>query len=268
MGDNDYDPVGGHTKEEADAAYEALFRELHGSGSAEDLLGRVDESIGQAGDPLGRNQEGAGPAWDPQAIRNPDSDVAPREKVAVVGHVYPDTDCVCAAIAYARMRNMIDPAREYIPFRAGPLNAETEYVLKRFGASVPEMFPGAAEGGFETILVDHNKKSRIPDGVDMKYDVIEIIDHHRLRGAETAVPIRVRCEPYGATGTILYEMYLEKGLAPDAQTAGMLCAGIISDTYLLRTYKTVREDRIACAALANIAGVDIEELADEMFSVW
>jgi len=225
MSDNDYDPIGGHTKEEADAAYEALLGELHGYGL-----------------PGGQ-----------------------REKVAVVGHVWPDTDCVCAAIAYARLKDMTDPGREHVPFRAGPLNEETEYVLRRFGAPVPELFPGPAGKGAKTILVDHNKKSRLPDGVDMKYDVIEIIDHHRLREVETAVPIRVRCEPCGATGTILYGMYLENGLVPDAQAAGLLCAGIISDTWLLRTEKTARADRLACAALANIAGVDIEELAGEMF---
>ena len=239
MGDNDYDPVGGHTKEEADAAYAELLRELHGAEAAEGPW-----SSGAPG-------EGAGD----------------REEIAVVGHVGSDTDCVCAAIAYARLRNMTDPGRKYVPRRAGALNAETEYVLARFGADVPELFtaPGA---GQKVVLMDHNKKSRIPDGIDMMYDVVEIIDHHRLAGIRTAAPIFVRCQPYGAVSTIIYEMYLEAGMIPDARTAGLLCAGIMSDTYLLRTEKTVRADRLALAALANLASLDIEAFWREMLEIF
>ena len=56
--------------------------------------------------------------------------------VYVIGHQNPDTDSVCSAIAYANLKTKIDGKR-YIPKRAGQINLETKYVLKRFGAKTP-----------------------------------------------------------------------------------------------------------------------------------
>lgn len=54
----------------------------------------------------------------------------------VIGHKNPDTDSVCAAIAYATLKNLTEDG-EYIPKKAGSLNNETAYVLKRFGVPEP-----------------------------------------------------------------------------------------------------------------------------------
>jgi len=55
----------------------------------------------------------------------------------VVGHKNPDTDSVCAAIAYARFKTVTGtPAR---PYRAGNLNAQTRYVLERFDTPPPPL---------------------------------------------------------------------------------------------------------------------------------
>lgn len=69
-----------------------------------------------------------------------------KKKVWVVGHKHPDTDSVCAAIAYANLKNEIekkDPdtatGMTYIPKRAGSVNAETAYVLERFGVEAPAL---------------------------------------------------------------------------------------------------------------------------------
>lgn len=51
-------------------------------------------------------------------------------KVYVVGHRNPDTDSVCSAIAYADLKNKITGTQDYVPYRAGKLNEETQYVLK------------------------------------------------------------------------------------------------------------------------------------------
>ena len=58
--------------------------------------------------------------------------------VFVVGHKNPDTDSVCAAIAYARLKTIVT-GRAYEPRRAGHLNEETSYVLDRFGVDKPQM---------------------------------------------------------------------------------------------------------------------------------
>ena len=49
--------------------------------------------------------------------------------VRVVGHKNPDTDSICAAIAYANLKSHTDDTMEYIPMRAGSISAETALVL-------------------------------------------------------------------------------------------------------------------------------------------
>ncbi len=58
-------------------------------------------------------------------------------KIFVVGHKNPDTDSICSAIAYANLKKILT-GKSYVPMRAGQINAETQYVLKRFGIKVPE----------------------------------------------------------------------------------------------------------------------------------
>ena len=59
-------------------------------------------------------------------------------KVVVIGHRNPDTDSICSAIAYAELKNktsdLVCEAR-----RAGRMNQETEFVLKKFGVTPPRM---------------------------------------------------------------------------------------------------------------------------------
>lgn len=56
--------------------------------------------------------------------------------VFVIGHRTPDTDSICSAICYARLKQMLT-GREHIPCRAGQVNAETQYVLDCFGVEAP-----------------------------------------------------------------------------------------------------------------------------------
>ena len=60
--------------------------------------------------------------------------------VKVIGHRNPDTDSICAAISYSRLKNIIDPDRSYKPCRAGQLNRETQFVLDYFGADLPQLY--------------------------------------------------------------------------------------------------------------------------------
>ena len=57
--------------------------------------------------------------------------------VIVIGHKTPDTDSICSAIAYARLKHILT-GLEYMPCRAGEVNAETQYVLGRFGTEAPK----------------------------------------------------------------------------------------------------------------------------------
>ena len=61
-----------------------------------------------------------------------------KRKVYVVGHKNPDTDSICSAIAYARLKTIVT-GEDHTPRRAGQLNEETQYVLERFNVKVPAL---------------------------------------------------------------------------------------------------------------------------------
>ncbi|MBA4371730.1 MAG: inorganic diphosphatase [Thermodesulfovibrio sp.] len=58
--------------------------------------------------------------------------------VYVIGHKNPDTDSVCSAIGYAHFKNVTDRRFLFTPARAGKINEETSFVLKRFHVPVPQ----------------------------------------------------------------------------------------------------------------------------------
>lgn len=117
----------------------------------------------------------------------------------------------------------------------------------------------------QVILVDHNEKSQAVDGIE-EADILEIIDHHRIGSLETVSPVVFRNQPVGCTGTIMYQIYREKGLDIPENIAGLLCAAIISDTLMFRSPTCTAIDRNAAESLARIAGIDCEEFAAEMFA--
>ena len=117
----------------------------------------------------------------------------------------------------------------------------------------------------QLILVDHNEESQAVDGIEHA-EILEIIDHHRLGALETMAPVFFRNQPLGCTGTIMYQIYGERGVEIPRQIAGLLCAAIISDTLMFRSPTCTAADKAAAEALAEIAGVEIEELAIDMFS--
>ena len=119
--------------------------------------------------------------------------------------------------------------------------------------------------GKSIILVDHNEKSQAVEGME-NADIREIIDHHRLGTVETMSPVFFRNQPLGCTATIIYQMYQENHMEIDKTTAGLLCSAIISDTLLFRSPTCTPIDKAAGLALAQIAGLDIEKYAIDMFS--
>lgn len=57
--------------------------------------------------------------------------------VFVIGHKNPDTDSICSAICYANLKRILT-GNDYIPCRAGPINAETKFILNHFGMEPPQ----------------------------------------------------------------------------------------------------------------------------------
>ena len=114
------------------------------------------------------------------------------------------------------------------------------------------------------ILVDHNERSQCITGWE-NAELLEIIDHHRVGGIQTMAPVFFRNEPLGSTSTIISKMFGEAGIAPDRQTAGLLCCAIISDTLLFRSPTCSDIDREEAKKLAEIAGEDMISMAEAMF---
>lgn len=118
--------------------------------------------------------------------------------------------------------------------------------------------------GKQVILVDHNEKNQAVAGIE-NAEILEIIDHHRLGTIQTMSPVFFRNQPLGCTATIIYQMYQEAGIKVEPKIAGLLCSAIVSDTLLFRSPTCTAVDEMAARALADIAGIDIEKYAMEMF---
>ena len=116
----------------------------------------------------------------------------------------------------------------------------------------------------KVILVDHNEKTQAVDGIEQA-DILEIIDHHRLGGIETLGPVYFRNQPVGCTATIVYSLYKENNIVPDKTIASLLCAAIISDTLFFRSPTCTWIDELTAKELAQIAELDLKELAANMF---
>ncbi len=114
------------------------------------------------------------------------------------------------------------------------------------------------------ILVDHNEATQAVEGFDQA-EILEIIDHHRIGSLETSGPVYFRNQPVGCTATIVTQMYDENGMEIPPQIAGLLLAAILSDTLVFRSPTCTPVDEASARRLAKIAGVDINEFANEMF---
>lgn len=115
------------------------------------------------------------------------------------------------------------------------------------------------------ILVDHNEKSQAVDGIE-EAEICEIIDHHRLGSLQTISPVYFRNQPVGCTATIIYQMYQENNQPITKEIAGILCAAILSDTLIFRSPTCTPLDETTAHLLADIAEIDIQGFAMEMFA--
>lgn len=115
------------------------------------------------------------------------------------------------------------------------------------------------------ILVDHNERSQAVDGIE-EAELLGIIDHHRIADVHTQKPIMFRADPVGCTGTIIAGLYHEAGITIPREVAGLLLAGLLYDTLILRSPTcTPRDERVA-AELAEITGEDINAYGQAIFA--
>lgn len=118
----------------------------------------------------------------------------------------------------------------------------------------------------QLILVDHNEMSQAVHGAE-EVPIVEILDHHRLGSIATEAPILFMNRPVGSTSTIVATCYQSAGVPIPPNIAGILMAGLISDTLNLTSPTTTNVDRSIMRELSAAAGIDPSDLASEIFSV-
>jgi manganese-dependent inorganic pyrophosphatase len=115
------------------------------------------------------------------------------------------------------------------------------------------------------ILVDHNELSQAVHGAD-QVEIIEIIDHHRIGAFSTSQPILFRNEPVGSTSTIIADLYSRQGVPLTPGIAGLLLAGVVSDTLNLTSPTTTKRDAEILPWLEQKAEVKAAEFTEQLFS--
>ena len=162
------------------------------------------------------------------------------------------------------LNDYLDDVRELTlksRFRSYPILDENDHVvgtLSRFHLLRPKRK--------RVVLVDHNELHQSVSGLEQA-EILEIIDHHRLAEVETDAPVYVRNEPVGSTCTIITSMYFERGVMPSKKLAGLLAAAIVTDTIVFKSPTSTPVDRAMAERMAKIAGLSLEALGQEIFSV-
>ena len=139
-----------------------------------------------------------------------------RKEIYVIGHKNTDTDCVCASIAYAYLKNeilrklskgiedevfytygMVDMGNydiTYVPRVAGQLTAQSQFVLKRFGMDQPKYLNDA-----RTQVRDINYRRL--EGVKQSISMKQAWTHMRKNNTATLAVVNDKCHLEGIITT-------------------------------------------------------------------
>ncbi|EOS69604.1 hypothetical protein C818_02385 [Lachnospiraceae bacterium MD308] len=122
------------------------------------------------------------------------------KKVYIVGHKNPDTDSICSAIAYAELKKKIT-GDDYVAKRAGQINEETHYVLKKFKVDAPGLL--------------QNVKLQVKD-----------MDIHKISGVSPNVSIRDTWEKMKENNVKTLPVL------KDEELVGVISTGDIATSYM------------------------------------
>lgn len=186
------------------------------------------------------------------------------DKIKAFGHKSPDTDSTLAPIVYSWYQKQLGV--EVIPHVLGEPNKEALFVLGKFKVDKPEILTDINPND-EIVILDTSNPDELPEGIN-KAEILEIVDHHKLAGGlSTPAPIKITVRPVACTMTILYELVERDGLLDKLPNdiAGLMLAAILSDTLLFTSPTTTDRDKEVSERLEKITGIDMKELAEEMF---
>jgi manganese-dependent inorganic pyrophosphatase len=167
---------------------------------------------------------------------------------------------------------------QFLSFREDELLAETRSVAARseFHAfpvvdAEKKMVGILAKSDFlkkidrKIILVDHNELSQAVAGAE-EVEILEVIDHHRLGALTTPQPILFRNEPVGSTSTIVADCFFRNQVELPRPIAGLLLAGLVTDTLNLSSPTTTPRDAQILKQLEQISGVRASEFTQKLFA--
>ena len=147
--------------------------------------------------------------------------------INVIGHINPDTDSLCSAIAYAYLKQKIT-GNHYVPRRAGQINAESKFVLDYFDAEIPDYI-----GDVRTQVMD--------------------IDVSRIKGVDQEISLK-------KAWRIMQEGMLQT--LPVVSEEGQL-QGLITIEDIAKSYMDVYDSRIIATARTPFRNI-IETLEGEL----
>lgn len=87
-----------------------------------------------------------------------------QQVIYVIGHVNPDTDSICSAIAYAELKRKLTD-QPYEAKRAGQINSETRFVLKKFRVSPPRYLSDVRT---QVKDIEYRKVEGVPNNISIK----------------------------------------------------------------------------------------------------
>ncbi|MGB5965471.1 MAG: manganese-dependent inorganic pyrophosphatase, partial [Sulfurimonadaceae bacterium] len=181
----------------------------------------------------------------------------------VFGHTNPDSDSIVGAISLSYLKNQL--GEDCVPTRQGKISAETEFILNKFGGTVPELKTSYA--GEEVYIIDFSDYGQAPEDIK-EATILGIVDHHKLGDIITSTPLECWIRPIGCSNTVVYEMYKSFDVEIPKDIAGMMMMAILSDTVIFKSPTCTKVDTKAVKELAKIAGIeDYKALGMEMFIV-
>jgi len=181
----------------------------------------------------------------------------------IFGHTNPDSDSIVGAISLTYLKNQL--GEDCVATRQGNIVPETEFILNKFGADIPELKTFYA--GESVYLVDFSDLAQAPDDIN-EATVLGIVDHHKLGDITTNTPLECWIRPIGCSNTVVYEMYKAHDIKIPKNIAGMMMCAILSDTVIFKSPTCTKADTKAVKELAAIADIeDYKALGMEMFIV-
>lgn len=214
------------------------------------------------------------------------------QTIWVVGHKNPDTDSICAAIAYAALKNATEE-NHYIAKRAGSLNSETRYVLDRFGVEEPALI---TDVGAQIKDIDYRRTEGVSGhyslrkawelmrsldvvtlpvvdasghlkgiiaGGDIAYSYMDVLDNRILGRAKTqyrniietlhGVMVTGNDHAYFTKGKVVVASGNRDAMRSEIETDDLVILGNIKERQLIAI-----EQGASCVIICNETKVDVE----------